>query len=489
MTRRETFRDLGGFNEAHDITNNDLDYCLKVRSRGLLCVLTPHARLVHHERGSRRETADHYDEAAFGRQWWPLFGDGDPYHHPRLSKEVDDIVPDPEPVEVLCVGNPIFSRQSMRNILVVKLDHIGDCIGSIPAIRRLRKVFSQARIHVLGGLWSEGIWSLVSEVDEFISFDFFQARPLPTYKALGDDDYRQLRHRLERYRFDLAIDLRRHGDTRFILQYTGARYLAGCKQGAEFPWLDIAVEWEGDLPGMAKRRHFSNDLVSLIDAIAAECEPGSGLLADLPARPLPPAALELVESLDQPLICVHPAAGDEIRRWPAVYFAQLIDLLVERDNVQVAIIGVAGDQEVARNVLQTMRHRSRVFNLAGTVELSDLVALLSASALFVGNNSGPKHLAASLGVPTVGIHSGNVDPREWGPAGRRAVAVWRHVHCALCQFSKPEQCDRSLACLTGLRPVDVYPVCKRLLAIRSRRDSGFVWRRRTWTGQIGTREG
>jgi hypothetical protein len=73
-----------------------------------------------------------------------------------------------------------------------------------------------------------------------------------------------------------------------------------------------------------------------------------------------------------------------------------------------------------------------------------------------------------LGVPTVGIHSGNVDPREWGPAGRRAVAIWRHVHCAPCQFSKPEQCDRGLACLTGLRPVDVYPVCKRLLAMRSR---------------------
>ena len=465
MTRSETFHDLGGFNEAHDITNNDLDYCLKARSRGLLCVLTPQARLVHHERGSRAETTDHYDEAAFGRQWWPLFGDGDPYHHPRLSKEVDDIVPEPEPVEVLCVGSPLFSRESVRNILVVKLDHIGDCIGSIPAVRRLREVFSQARIHVLGGLWSEAIWSLVPELDEFIAFDFFQARPLPTYKALGDDDFQRLRHGLERYRFDLAIDLRRHGDTRFILQHTGARYLAGFKQGSEFPWLDIAVEWEGDQRGVAKRRHFSNDLVSLVDAIVAECEPGSDFLADLPARRLPSSVLELVENLDRALVCVHPAAGDEIRRWPAVYFAELIDLLVEQDNVHVAIIGIAGDGEIAIEVLRTVRHRSRVSNLVGTLEFLDLIGLLSASALFVGNNSGPKHLAGSLGVPTVGIHSGNVDPREWGPTGRRAVAVWRRVHCSPCHFSKPEQCDRKLACLTGLRPVDVYPICKRFLAI------------------------
>jgi ADP-heptose:LPS heptosyltransferase/GT2 family glycosyltransferase len=467
MTRDEIFRDLGGFNEAHDIINNDLDYCLKARSRGLLCVYTPHARLVHHEGGSRPpDSTDHYDHEVFSRQWWPLFGDGDPYHHPRLSKDVEDIVPEPEPMEVLCVARPLFTRGSVRKIVVVKLDHIGGCIGSIPAVHRLRQVFSQARIHVVGGLWSTAVWSLVPEVDEFIPFEFSQPRPSSIHEAFGDPDLQKLEQRLEPYRFDLAIDFHRHENTRSILRYTGARYLAGFKQGAEFPWLDIAVEWEGDLPGVAKRRHFSNDLVNLVDAIAAECEPGSALIADLPREQPPSACLELLANLDRPLVCVHPAAGDEIRRWPSAYFAELIDLLVERDGVHVAIVGVAGDSEIAMGLLRTVRHGSQVSNLAGIIEFHDLVALLSVSALFVGNNSGPKHLAAGLGVPTVGIHSGNVDPREWGPLGRRAVAVWRHVHCSPCHFSKPEQCDRKLACLTGLRPVDVYPICKRFLANR-----------------------
>src|SRR5208282_4938284 len=207
---------------------------------------------------------------------------------------------------------------------------------------------------------------------------------------------------------------------------------------------------------------------------------------DLPAEQPSSARLELLENLDRPLVCVHPAAGDEIRRWPAAYFAELIDMLVERDGVHVAIVGVAGDSEIAMGVLRTVRHRSQVSNLAGMIEFHDLVALLSASALFVGNNSGPKHLAAGLGIPTVGIHSGNVDPREWGPSGRRAVAVWRHVHCSPCHFSKPEQCDRNLACLTGLRPVDVYPTCKRALAIQFGRsptcrtrefERGALWQR------------
>jgi O-antigen biosynthesis protein len=465
MTRRETFANLGGFNEAHDIVNNDLDYCLKARGRGLLCVFTPHARLVHHERGSR-DASEHYDHDAFSRQWRLLFADADPYHHPRLSKEVDDIVPEGEPVEVLCVGRPLFARESVRKILVVKLDHTGDCIGAIPAVRRLREVFPRALIHVLGGLWSKAIWSLVPEVDDFIAFEFFQARPLPTYKALGDDDFRVLRQRLEPYQFDLAIDLRRQSDTRFILQCTGARYLAGFKQKSEFPWLDIALEWEGDLRGMPKRTHFSDDLLNLVNAIETECERERDFMAGwrTDRRQLPD--LDLLQPLDRPLVCVHPAAGDEIRRWPSAYFAELIDLLVERDGVQVAIIGVSGDKDIAISVMRTIRDRNRVSNLVGMLDFSDLVGLLSVSALFVGNNSGPKHLAAGLGVPTIGIHSANVDPREWGPLGPRAVAVWRHVHCSLCQFSRPEECDRNLACLTGIRPGDVYPVCKRFLAMR-----------------------
>ena len=475
MTRHETFAALGGFNDAHDIINNDLDYCLKVRSQGLLCVFTPYARLLHHERSSR-DASEHYDNEAFNRQWWTVFGDPDPYHNPQLSREIDDIVPQAEPVEVLCVGRPLFSRELVHEILVVNLDHIRDCIGSIPAIRRLRQVFPSARIHVLGGLWSEPVWSLVPEVDEFIVFDFFQERPLPTYKAFDDDDLRQLRRRLEPYQFDLAIDLRRHEDTRPILQYTGARYFAGFKQGSEFPWLDIALQWEGNLPGMAKRTHFSDDFVNLVNAVAAECESQRDLILGPPAGRSASACPELAEIQDRPLVCVHPAAGDEIRRWPAEYFVELIDLLIERDGVYLALIGSSEERGVAEKVERSLRNRSRVLNLTGMLEFADMVDLLSRSALVVGNNSGPEHLAAGLGVPTVGIHSANVDPREWGPLGPRAVVIWRHVHCSPCQLSRPEECNRNLACLTGLRPADVYPVCKRFL---------MIWAGRSATHPVG----
>jgi ADP-heptose:LPS heptosyltransferase/GT2 family glycosyltransferase len=462
MTRHAIFADLGGFNEAHDIINNDLDYCLKARARGLLCIYTPHARLVHHERASRM-ASEHYDDGAFNRQWWTVFGEHDPYHNPRLSRAVEDIVPETEPVEVLCVDRPLFTRDSVHNILVVALDDMAGCIGSIAAIQRLRQVFPSARIHVLGGPWSEPVWLMVPEIDEFITFDFF--REHPPLKALEADERRHLMQRLQRYQFDIAIDLHRQGDTRAILQCTGARFLAGLMQNSEFPRLDIALQWGIDLPSRGKRRHFSSDFVSLVDAIADGCEGRRDLIVKPPTDRVPSARLEPIGTEGRPLVCVDPTAADEISRWPSEYFAELIDLLVERDGVQIALVGLRGDGEIAARVQRSLRDHGRVSNIAGMLEIADLVDLLMRSTLFVGNNSGALHLAAALGVPTVGIHPANVNPGARGPLGRRTVVVWRQADCSLCQLSKPGECKRNLFCLTELRPVDVYPVCKRFLRI------------------------
>jgi hypothetical protein len=83
--------------------------------------------------------------------------------------------------------------------------------------------------------------------------------------------------------------------------------------------------------------------------------------------------------------------------------------------------------------------------------------------LFIGCDSGPKHIAAASGVPTIGIHSGIVDPAEWGPMGERAVALYRDMSCAPCFLAKPEHCPRGLACVEMLDPTLVWQMARRLL--------------------------
>lgn len=469
LTRRDTFERLGGFNEAHPIVNNDVDYCLRAWRAGLLTIFTPYSRLIHHERGSRNEFGEDYNRDEFANEWRDIFADGDPFHHPQLSKEFDDFIPEAEPTRLICAGSPLMQREAIQNILIIKLDHIGDCITAFPAVRRLKQSFPHASLRVLASPWTAAVWPLAGIVDEVIEFEFFHMRQELGAKEVPESDFVALRRRLEPYRFDLAVDLRRPADTRHLLQYASARFLAGFELDGRFPWLDIAVEWGGDLVREPKRNSVSDDLIVLVDAIRASSEQDRLVIQQPLVGSLPLSQKLQAGLFSRPLVCVHASAGAAFKQWPIEYFVELIDLLIEREQVNVAITGGRDDKQIAERISKSVRHRGSLFDLSGELGLADLANFMQRCVLFVGNDSGPKHIAAGIGVPTLGVHSGHVDAREWGPVGPYAVALRREMACGPCYITDVASCPRDLACLTGLRPGEVYEACRRLLAIGLRR--------------------
>jgi ADP-heptose:LPS heptosyltransferase len=269
--------------------------------------------------------------------------------------------------------------------------------------------------------------------------------------------------------FDLAIDLRRQPETRFLLRETGARWLAGFESTGQFPWLDVAVRWDGDTIRAPKQRHVSEDLLSLVDAVNAAFEPAAALprVSRAKARTalakLPGIARSLAGWSGRRWAAIHPAAGAENRRWPVQSFAALIDLLVAEEDMCCFLVGGPEDAALAQSVIDAVRELSAVRSLAGQIALSDLPLLVQSCDLFVGNNSGPQHLAAALGIPTVNVHSGVIDPHEWGPIGPAAVSVRRATVCSPCYLARIEDCHRDLACLRTLGPHDVLKACRSLL--------------------------
>ena len=467
LVRRAEFEAQGGFDEKHSVINNDVDYCLRCWERGKRVVYTPHATLIHHEEASRHTHGEDFDAAAFSHRWRRTLDTGDPFHHPHLSRDRDDYAYDPEPLELVYSSHPLFDRSELRNILVVKLDHIGDFIAAIPALRRLQRTFPEARLHLLAAPGSAVLTDFVPGLTEIIEFEFFFSQSGLGRRELSEDDLVALQRRLEPYRFDLAVDLRKWSETRPILQLTGARWLAGFDHNRRFPWLDIVMDWDHDPAAVRKRSHVSDDLLGLVDAIANATEPNDDILRAL----VPPSAAKTQGSLpsfrrpQKQLVVIHPGAGTAIKQWPADYYTTLIDLLVAAHNVEVALIGTSNEAPVAMRIIEKLQRPASARSLIGEIALAELPSFLATAALFVGNDSGPKHMAAGLGVPTVGIHAGTVDAREWGPLGRNALAVRRNMICSPCYLSDPDQCWRGLACLTELKPSAVYDICCRLLAL------------------------
>ena len=167
-----------------------------------------------------------------------------------------------------------------------------------------------------------------------------------------------------------------------------------------------------------------------------------------------------------PFAVLNPNAGSLSleRRWPAPRFAELARRLAREDRLAVVLVGSASEREHTRGV-RTLAGRE-VIDLAGELSTAELAALLSRASVVVSNDSGPMHLAAALGAPTVGLF-GPETPLMYAPLGLRTRALYRPPPCspcinvhdnklASCVFGEPQ-------CLMAISVEEVLGVARALV--------------------------
>jgi heptosyltransferase-3 len=130
---------------------------------------------------------------------------------------------------------------------------------------------------------------------------------------------------------------------------------------------------------------------------------------------IPPHTATPVISPDGPII-IHPGAGSAGKRWPLDRFARLADALRKKNRVVKMILGEVELDQFARVDID------RMSDAVTCTSLDKLADLLAGARLFIGNDSGPTHLAAQLGLPTLALF-GPTSPALWRPLGPSV-----HVH-------------------------------------------------------------
>ncbi len=137
----------------------------------------------------------------------------------------------------------------------------------------------------------------------------------------------------------------------------------------------------------------------------------------------------------RPYVVLNPNAGQLSleRRWPAASFADLARRLAGEDETPVVLIGAAGEAEYVRAIAARIgaAPAGLVTNLTGKLSIGELCALLSRAGALVTNDSGPMHIAAALGTPTVAMF-GPETPVMYGPLGTRTSALWKPPVCSPC---------------------------------------------------------
>ncbi len=467
MVRRELFLELGGFDERLDGRLIEADFCLHARARGVPVVSTPSARLRAAAEGVAPPSAAAAE--VFRARWPAEHGRGDPYFSPNFSRRRDGLRVNEEPTVFNHAPSPLIDRESVRRVLAVKPDHIGDVQLALPAVRRLRELFPEAELTMLVGPHTRSLAEREPAVDRVLTYEYFFADSHKPPKRLTAGERARLRTWLGAYGFDLAVDLRRETDSRQLVRLSGARWTAGFSSPGEAEWLTVTLSCEGPIRLLKPQRHMSQDLLRLVDMVARA-------MTDSPAVSAPPppdedAAVarlfdEVVPRGHRLLVGIHPGSGRPIKCWPAAHFARLAGMFAERLGAAVVLFGGPDDVKLAGEVMRLAPAGTPVVSLAGRFGLGALATAARRCDLFVGNDSGPTHLAAATGVPVLGVYAGTADPTQWGPLGPGAAALQRGLLCTPCYVSRPRDCPLGVVCTKYLHPEPVFEAAVRLLLPR-----------------------
>jgi ADP-heptose:LPS heptosyltransferase len=172
---------------------------------------------------------------------------------PRAGNYSAEIVAGPR--GPLAVYHFAFEGRGSRRLLVLKLDHYGDFLIGLPALRRLRDAFPADHITLVCGSWNVALALRLGIADEVRGYDFF-----PENGAFWRGEAFE---GLQRFRdvcrgdYDLALDLRVDEDTRFLLEHVEAATRCGIGLRARYPFLDIV------LPPQFERRDNEDPWISI----------------------------------------------------------------------------------------------------------------------------------------------------------------------------------------------------------------------------------
>jgi ADP-heptose:LPS heptosyltransferase len=131
---------------------------------------------------------------------------------------------------------------------------------------------------------------------------------------------------------------------------------------------------------------------------------------------------------DVPVVVLSPGAAWKTKRWGELNFARLNDALIRRFQVRTLLTWGPGEESLVQSVVRSTAYTPAI---APATTLLQLAALITRSRVFVGGDTGPLHLAAALGTPTVALF-GPSSPMRNGPYGPGHVVLHRQLPCSHC---------------------------------------------------------
>lgn len=325
-------------------------------------------------------------------------------------------------------------------MLVIKPRAIGDVLLSTAVTPNLRAAFPDARIDFLTEAAAGDIIRHNPYLDNAIVF------------SPRRDNFLSLLWRLNRSHYDLVIDLFCNPRSAQMTFATRAPLRAG------YPFRGRAYAYNHHIQSRADQVHnveFNLDAlrslgIPVVDTrpVLAVSDEARRWAAEYVAAHFPP---------NTPVIALNPSGTWESKRWGLEHFAELGDALIEQRACSILLVWGPGELDDVRHIASLMRH-APIIPPAST--LQQLAALFTHCTAMVSNDSGPMHIAAIMGTPTLGIF-GPTNPLLQGPYSPRGR--WIRLEGLDCLACNRTICPIGTICMRDLTVAPVLDATRALL--------------------------
>lgn len=329
------------------------------------------------------------------------------------------------------------------NILIVRLGALGDVVHAIPAAAALRAAFPDARIDWLVEARHRELLDLVTVLDRVL-----------VVKRASVAGWTEAVRALRQTRYDVALDLQGLMKSAVFARASGAARVIGfsiwhLREKTARPFYS---QTGSDDPGS----HVIRKNLRLLETVGVRDD-----RVVFPFAHVESAALRSVRTLvgdGQPFALINPGAAWPNKRWPPERFGETAAFLRDVRGISSFVLWGPGEEMLARAVSESSAAAARP---APPTSIADLVALSRDASLMISGDTGPLHIAAAAGTPTVAIF-GPTDPSRNGPWSPDDVVISRYEGCG-CHYDR--RCRRSSWCLGGITVAEVTAAIQQRLSM------------------------
>ena len=310
-------------------------------------------------------------------------------------------------------------HQSIKKILLIRTDRIGDVVLSLPMLPLLKKKFPDASITVMVRSYTKELVEKHSNVSEVMLWD--ETNSLFDYVKV-----------LKQKHFDLAILPYPRFNLALITFLSGI----GIRVGTGYRWYSFLFNKKIYEHRKDAKRHEVEYNLNLLTAIGIELDGTPQFeftVTDTAKEKVDDIlASDGIDSSKQ-FIVLHAGSGGSARDWKIEKFAELGDILQTKEGFRVVLTGGKNEEKLISSLEAAMN--SKPLNYCGKFSLQELGALFQRASVFVSNSTGPLHIASMVGTPVVAFYPPIIQcsPMRWGPyTMNKKVFSGDNNQCTLC---------------------------------------------------------